>query len=303
MRNKYLVLIVGPTGVGKTDLTIDIALHFSSIIISADSRQIYKELKIGTAVPTKEQLQRVQHYFIRNKSIHDYYNASKFEYEVLDLLSELYNEYDIIFMTGGSGLYIDAVCKGIDDLPEIDPQLRKELVERYNKEGIESIRMQLKKLDPVHYEKVDLRNQKRILKALEVCIQTGKPYSSLLTKPRKERPFNTIKIGLNRDRQELYDRINLRAMEMMDNGWIDETQKYKEFQHLNALNTVGYKEIFSHINGDCDLESTIEKIQNNTRKYARKQLTWFNKDKDIEWFHPDHKEVIIDYLENRLKNE
>lgn len=305
MMNKHLVVIAGPTGVGKTDLCIQLALRFNTVIISSDSRQIYKELKIGTAAPTDEQLNQVKHHSIGNKSVYDYYNASKFEVEVLKLLNTLFVQHDIVLMTGGSGLYIDALCYGIDDLPEVDQEIRLSLHDKYSNEGIEPLRSMLKKLDPKHFAKVDLKNHKRLLKALEVCLQTGKPYSSFLTQNKKKRDFNIIMIGLNREREELYDRINQRTHQMIEKGLVEETRlivsQHPDYRKLNALNTVGYKEIFSYLDGKIDLMEAIDLIQRNTRKYARKQITWFRKYDEMAWFHPDEINKIIDYIEKSIK--
>lgn len=296
---KSLIVIVGSTGIGKTDLSIEIAEEFSTEIISSDSRQIYKELKIGTAVPTDEQLNRVKHHFIGNKSIHDYYNASMFEYEVIDVLQELYKNHDKVVMTGGSGMYINAVCDGIDDLPTIDQKLRDDLIKKHEEEGIESLRMQLKIIDPETYEKVDLKNAKRILKALEVTIQTGKPYSSFLSKTKKKRDFQIIKIGLERDRAELYERINLRVDQMVEDGLVQEAKQYFSFRHLNSLNTVGYKELFECFDGIITQEKAIELIKRNSRHYAKRQISWFARDNEWEWFHPDDKSKIINYIKSK----
>lgn len=295
-----LIVILGPTGIGKTDLSIDVAKAFNTEIISSDSRQVYKELKIGTAVPTDEQLQKVKHHFIGNKSIYDYYNASMFEFEVLDILKELFQKKDQVVMTGGSGMYINAVCDGIDELPTIDQKLREDLIKKHEEEGIESLRLQLKMLDPVSYEKIDLKNPKRVLKALEVSIQTGKPYSSFLTQPKKKRDFKIIKIGLQRDREELYERINLRVDQMVEEGLIEEARNYYQDRHLNSLNTVGYKELFEYFDGKITKEKAIELIKRNSRHYAKRQISWFSRDKDIVWFHPEKKDEIISYIESLL---
>ena len=295
-----LIVILGPTGIGKTDLSIDIARKLGTEIISSDSRQIYKELKIGTAVPSDAQLMKVKHHFIGNKSIYDYYNASIFELEVLELLNELYKTYNQAVMTGGSGMYIQAVCDGIDELPTIDTQLRNDLLQKYNDEGIESLRIQLKMLDPESYQKMDLKNPKRILKALEVSIQTGKPYSSFLTRPKKERPFHILKIGLQRDREELYERINKRVDEMVPEGLVEEARRFFKDRHLNSLNTVGYKELFEHFEGKISLTKAIELIKRNSRHYAKRQMSWFSRDKEISWFHPESKQKIIDFIQNNI---
>ncbi|MGC9375245.1 MAG: tRNA (adenosine(37)-N6)-dimethylallyltransferase MiaA [Bacteroidales bacterium] len=300
MVQKTLIVILGPTGIGKTDLSIDIARELGTEIISSDSRQIYKELKIGTAVPSDAQLMKVKHHFIGNKSIYDYYNASMFEFEVLELLNELYKTYNQVVMTGGSGMYIQAVCDGIDELPAIDTQLRNDLIQKYHEEGIESLRIQLKMLDPESYQKMDLKNPKRILKALEVSIQTGKPYSSFLTRPKKQRPFHILKIGLQRDREELYERINKRVDEMVKEGLIEEARRFFKDRHLNALNTVGYKELFEHFEGKISLTKAIELIKRNSRHYAKRQMSWFSRDKEIFWFHPENKPKIINFIQNNI---
>jgi tRNA dimethylallyltransferase len=296
MNDKYLIVILGPTAVGKTRTAIEVARNLNTEIISCDSRQIYKELKIGTAVPSESELAEVKHHFIQNKSIYDYYNASMFEFEVMDLLDTLYGKYKYVLMVGGSGLYINAVCYGIDDLPAVDPGLREELLEKYETEGIESIRKQLRLLDPGYYEKVDLKNHKRILKALEVSLMTGRPYSSFLKNSKKERPFKILKVGLSVNREELYERIDKRVDRMIENGLQDEARQYYKDRNLNALNTVGYKELFDYLDNKITFEEAVRLIKRNTRNYARKQLTWFKKQKDITWFSPDETGKIIDYI-------
>jgi len=278
MKNKFLLIISGPTATGKTDIAIRTAEIFNTEIISADSRQIYKEIKTGTAVPDASQLSRIKHHFIHHISIHDYYNVSIYEKEVLALLDKLFGKYDMIIMVGGSGLYIDTICHGIDDLPAVDPDLRKKLLKKLEKEGIEALRFELKRIDPEYYSRVDLQNPKRILKALEVTYMTGVPYSSLLTSPKKERPFHIIKTGLNTEREELYARINARVDLMIEKGLLDEAKKLYPYRHINALKSVGYREIFDHLDGKRSLDEAIELIKRNTRHYARRQLTWFNKD-------------------------
>lgn len=302
LKDNYLVIILGPTGIGKTNLSIDIAKYFDTEIISSDSRQIYKELKIGTAVPSEKQLNTVKHHFIGNKSIFDYYNVSMYEIEVNDFLTDFYKNNPIALLVGGSGMYIDAVCRGIDDLPTIDFQIRQQLQEKYEKEGIESLRFELKRYDPEHYLKVDLKNPKRILKALEICFQTGRTYTSFLTNPKKERNFKTIKIGLNRDRTELHEIINQRVDLMIKEGLVEEAKQFYEHRHLNSLNTVGYKEFFDYFAGKHDLETAIELLKRNTRRYVRRQLTWFNKDTEIQWFEPHQKIEIIDFINNKVNN-
>ncbi len=295
-----LIVILGPTGIGKTDLSIEIAQELNTEIISSDSRQVYKELKIGTAVPSDIQLSKVRHHFIGNKSIYDYYNASMFEVEVLNTLNGLFEKYNQVVMTGGSGMYINAVCDGIDELPTIDQKLREDLIKKHDEEGIESLRLQLKMLDPVSYQRMDLKNPKRLLKALEVSIQTGKPYSSFLTKPKKQRDFKVAKIGLQREREELYERINLRVDQMVEEGLIEEARTYFKDRHLNSLNTVGYKELFEFFDGTITQDKAIELIKRNSRHYAKRQISWFSRDKDIVWFHPEKKEEIINYIKSLL---
>ncbi|TAJ12512.1 tRNA (adenosine(37)-N6)-dimethylallyltransferase MiaA [Marinilabiliaceae bacterium JC017] len=295
MENTLLVL-VGPTGIGKTDLSLQLAKALNTVIISADSRQIYKELKIGTAAPTEEQVKQVQHYMVGSHSIHDYYNAYEFEQDVLKLLDDLFTAQKTVLLTGGSMMYIDAVCKGIDDLPTIDEELRKEVLARYEKDGLDAIRRELKMLDPVFYQQVDLKNPKRVIHAVEVCLMTGKPYSSLRTNNNKERPFNQLIIGLDIDREELYNRINLRVDQMVEQGLIEEARQFYPHKHLNSLNTVGYKELFAHFDGDISLEKAIELIKRNSRRYAKRQLSWFRRNKEINWFHPAQKEEIINFV-------
>lgn len=293
---KTLIAIIGPTGIGKTDLSIDIAQRLNTEIISCDSRQVYKELKIGTAVPSENQLKKVKHHFIGHKSIYDYYNASIFEKEAIELLDNLFQKYDDVIMTGGSGLYINAVCNGIDDLPTIDQELRTELLQKLKNEGVESLRMQLKMLDPDYYKQADTRNPKRILKALEVTLQTGKPYSSFLTNSKRERNFKIIKIGLQRDRDELYERINLRVDQMINEGLVEEARMFYKEKQLNSLNTVGYRELFDCFDGTITLEKAIELIKRNSRHYAKRQISWFGRDNEIHWFNPDDLDKIIEFI-------
>ncbi len=296
--NKFLIILLGPTGIGKTSLGIEIAKEFGSEIISSDSRQLFKELKIGTAVPEKHELEAVKHYFIGTQSIFDYYNASMFEEEVIELTEKLHAKNDYITMVGGSMMYIDAVVKGIDFLPTIDTQLRQDLLEKFEKLGLEYIRKELKLIDPEYYKTVDLKNGKRILKGLEVTLQTGKPYSSFLKKERKKRNFIPIQIGLEMEREKLYERINLRVDKMFEAGLLDEAKRFYEHKNLNSLNTVGYKEIFAHFDGEYPLEKAIELIKRNSRHYAKRQLSWFKRDKTIKWFNPNDKNEIVDYIRN-----
>jgi tRNA dimethylallyltransferase len=295
--HRYLIVLAGPTAVGKTSASLTIAKHFNIPVISSDSRQMYNEMMIGTARPSKAEMQGIQHYFIGNLSIKDTYNAGRYEEDVLKLLERLYQHSKYALLAGGSGLYINAVCYGIDQFPAADFTLRQELTELYESEGLETIRAMLKKADPVHYENVDLKNPKRILKALEVSIATGKPYSSFLTKPEKKRDFTPVWIGLNREREELYERINSRVDQMMEAGLPEEARALYPFRHQNALNTVGYKELFDYFDGKTDLEEAVRLIKRNSRHYARRQLIWFNKNKKIRWFHPEQIDKIIGYIE------
>jgi tRNA dimethylallyltransferase len=294
---KTLVVLTGPTGVGKTELSLRIAEKLSSPILSCDSRQIYREIPIGTAAPTPEQLDRVKHHFIGTHSIHDYYSAARYETDVLKLLEDdLFPEHETILMTGGSMMYIDAVCKGIDDMPDIDKELRRDLLQQYEEKGLDSMLAQLHLLDPDYYGQVDRKNYKRVIHGLEICLMTGKPFSSFRKETAKERPFRIIKICLNRNRIELYERIDKRVLEMIDHGLEKEVRDLYPYKYLNALNTVGYKEIFAHIDGLFSLDEAIVRIQNNSHKYARKQLTWFRRDPEYHWFHPDDQEGIMSYL-------
>ena len=294
MKNKTLIIITGPTGVGKTEATLRIAEHFNVPVINADSRQIFSEIPIGTAAPTAQQQRRVPHYFVGNHHLEDYYSASLYEQDVLNLINS--QDTSISLLSGGSMMYIDAVCKGIDDIPTIRPEIREEMMRRLELEGLEEMCNLLRKLDPEHWEIVDRKNPRRVLHALEICIQTGKTYTSFRSNTTKERPFNIIKIGLNRDRNELYDRINQRVLNMIDEGMIKEALRVYPKRTLNSLNTVGYKEMFEYLDGLTTLDEAIFKIQSNTRKYARKQLTWYKKDDDLQWFNPDNVEEIVKYI-------
>ena len=293
---KTLIVITGPTAVGKTALCLDIAQYFGIPIINADSRQIYKELKIGTASPTDEQQQLVPHYFVGSLSLHDYYSASLFEQQVLEILQREFEHSDYALLTGGSMMYIDAVCNGIDDIPTVDDETRETLKRRLADEGLEALVEELRQLDPEYYEIVDKQNPRRVVHGLEICLMTGKTYTSFRKREKKERPFRIVKIGLNRDREELYNRINQRVDQMMTDGLLDEAQRLYPMRHMNALNTVGYKEMFAYIDGTWTLEEAVERIKGNTRRYARKQLTWYKKDEQIRWFHPDEIEQIYSYI-------
>lgn len=291
-----LVVVLGPTGVGKTELCLQIAEHLQVPIINADSRQIFQELPIGTAAPTQEQQRRVKHYFVGNHHLEDYYSASLYEADVLSLLPRLFATRHTALLTGGSMMYIDAVCKGIDDIPTVTPEIREAIYQQYAQEGLAPILEELKAADPQHYEEVDRQNYKRVIHAVEICRMTGKPYSSFRTNTIKSRPFRIIKIGLTRDREELYDRINRRVDMMMEEGLLEEARRVYPFRTLNALNTVGYKELFNYFSGEWTLDLAIEKIKRNSRVYARKQMTWFKHDPEIHWFHPEEEDKIFQFL-------
>lgn len=293
----HLVILLGPTGVGKTELSLRLAEHFGSPIISSDSRQLYKDLPIGTAAPTAEQMARVKHYMVGTLNLTDYYSASNFEEDVISLLQKLHQTIPTVVMTGGSMMYIDAVSKGIDDIPTVTPEIREAIYAQFEREGLKNILEELKVSDPVHYEEVDRMNYKRVIHAVEICRMTGKPYSSFRTNIKKERPFKIIKIGLTRNREELYDRINLRVDQMMADGLLEEARKVYPYRHLNSLNTVGYKELFKYFDGEWPLDLAIEKIKRNSRVYARKQMTWFKRDTEINWFHPDEEKKIVNFIE------
>lgn len=295
-----LVILLGPTGVGKTELSLRIAEHFGSPIISSDSRQLYKDLPIGTAAPTPEQMARVKHYMVGTLDLTDYYSASNFEEDVISLLNTLHQTTPTVVMTGGSMMYIDAVCKGIDDIPTVTPEIREAIYTQFEREGLEPILAELKEADPIHYDEVDRMNYKRVIHAVEICRMTGKPYSSFRTNIKKERPFKIIKIGLTRDRDELCDRINRRVDQMMADGLLEEARKVYPYRHLNSLNTVGYKELFNYFDGEWSLDFAVEKIRRNSRVYARKQMTWFKRDEEIEWFHPEDETEILQYLNEAI---
>lgn len=299
--SKNLIVIVGPTGVGKTELCIQIAEHLNTPIINADSRQIFAEIPIGTAAPTAEQLNRAKHYFVGSHHIDEYYSASMYEKDVMELLtSRLLKLSDTALMSGGSMMYIDAVCNGIDDIPTINTDIRETMKRRFTEEGLPKLVAELKILDPEHWAVVDRNNPRRIVHALEICYQTGKTYTSFRKSTRKERPFNTIKIGLTRDRNELYERINKRVLQMIDDGLEQEALAVYNKRSLNSLNTVGFKEMFEYLDGLTTIEQAIFKIQSNSRRYCRKQLTWFKHDETIHWFNPDNIKEIINYIDNQL---
>lgn len=291
-----LYVLLGPTAVGKTELALQMAEMLGSPILNCDSRQIYRGMKIGTAAPTKEQQNRVKHYFVGTHDIGSYYSAAQYEQDALSLISELDGSHQNLLLTGGSMMYLDAVCNGIDDIPSVDAEVRETLAKRLADGDIDEMRNELRLLDPDYYHTADTRNPKRVVHALEVCYTTGRPYSSFLTKERKSRPFQIVKIGLKRERQELFDRINKRVDAMMEDGLLDEARCLYPFRRENALNTVGYKELFRYLDGEWELPYAVEKIKKNTRDYAKKQMTWFAHDTEIKWFHPDQREEIFQIL-------
>ena len=294
MKEKTLIVVTGPTGVGKTEATLRLAEHFDVPVINADSRQIFSEIPIGTAAPTAAQQARVRHYFVGNHHLEDYYSASLFEEDVLKIINEASSKVSLL--SGGSMMYIDAVCKGIDDIPTIRPEVRQEMMQLLESEGLEKMCELLHEWDPEHWSVVDRNNPRRVIHALEICKQTGRTYTSFRSNTIKERPFNIIKIGLNRDREALYQRINQRVLQMIDDGMIEEAQRVYPKRTLNSLNTVGYKELFEYLDGLTTLDEAIFKIQSNTRRYARKQLTWYKRDAEMTWFSPDNIEEILNYL-------
>lgn len=291
-----LIVVTGPTAVGKTALAIRLAEHLDIPVINADSRQIYREMKIGTAAPTAEQLQRVRHYFVSSKSIADYYNASMYEQDVMRLLDN--DEHSYALLAGGSMMYIDAVCNGIDDIPTIREDVREEMKQRYATEGLEALCEELKRLDPEHYEIVDRKNHRRVIHALEICRQTGRTYTSFRKQEKKQRPFRIVKIGINCDRERLYQRINDRVDTMMEQGFLEEAESLHNYRHLNALNTVGYKELFDYMDGRWTLQEAVERIKGNTRRYARKQLTWYKRDETMKWFCPEQEKDILKFIDS-----
>lgn len=297
---KTLIVVSGPTGIGKTAVGIQIARHYNTEIVSSDSRQIFKELYIGTAVPEPDELSAVPHHFIQSHSITESYNASRYENEALQLLNELFKSKDLIVMVGGSMLYIDAICKGIDTMPDADPEIRADLKKQFNEEGLEALRLQLKTLDPEYYKTVDLKNPNRIIHALEISIQTGKPYSSFRSNKAKKRPFSIFKIALNCEREKLHSRINKRVDKMVKLGLEEEARRVYPQRELNSLNTVGYREWFAHFDGEISREKAIELIKRNSRRYARKQITWFRKDPEVNWFEPHQTKEIIELIRSTL---
>ena len=301
---KTLIVITGPTAVGKTALCLDLARHFNIPIINADSRQIFRELKIGTAAPTEEQLRQVRHYFVGTLGLEDYYSASMYEQQVMALLDELFQQSDYALLSGGSMMYIDAVCNGIDDIPTVDDETRVTMKRRLQEEGLEALCEELRRLDPEHWAIVDRKNPRRVVHALEICHMTGRTYTSFRKKELGDtsrlypssRPFRIVKIALTRPREELYNRINVRVDLMMQQGLLDEARRLLPYRHLNALNTVGYKEMFAYFDNTWSLDEAVERMKGNTRRYARKQLTWFKKDNEVTWFSPDDEQQIIEHI-------
>lgn len=293
MSTNTLVVITGPTGVGKSDTAVWLARELNAEIISADSRQLYRDIPIGTAASTAEQMAEVKHHFVGTLSLEEYYSAAQFEDDVMQLLPQLFTRSPYVVMCGGSMMYVDAVCKGIDNIPTISDEIRREVVERFERDGAEAMREELRRLDPIYYNQVDLKNHKRVIHAVEICLQAGRPYSELRTNSVKQRPFRIVKIGLNLPREQLFDRINRRVEKMIEAGLVDEARHFYPQRHLNSLNTVGYKELFAWMDGTMDYDTAVARIQKNTRVYAKKQLTWYAKDTDMHWFAPsDHQEIL-----------
>lgn len=293
-----LIVIIGPTAVGKTQISLNIAETFRCPIINADSRQIYRDIPIGTAAPTAEEQKRVKHFFVGQLALDEYYSAAQYEADVMKLLPQLFQTHDNIVLTGGSMLYIDAVCKGLDDVPTVDKETRLKLKQKLQEEGLEKLVQELRLLDPAYYEACDKKNPKRVVHALEICYMTGKPFSSFHRNESKKRQFDIVKLGLQRKREDLFNRINSRVDVMMKQGWLDEARKVITYRHCNALNTVGYKELFKYLDNEWELNFALEKIRRNTRVYAKKQMTWFKRDQEVRWFHPDEEKKMLNFLHN-----
>lgn len=300
MSTKRLIVIVGPTGSGKTDLSITVAECFHAPIISTDSRQFYRGIPIGTAQPDAEQLQRVEHHFIASRELTDDFNCGAYEAEALQSLEQLFQKHDVVVAVGGSGLYVKALCEGMDNMPEVTPELRESLAQRLSEEGLEALCEELRERDPEFYEQVDLKNQARVVRALEVCIASGRPYSSFRTGERRKRNFDIIKIGVDMPREELYERIDRRVDIMMEQGLEQEARSVSHLRHLNSLQTVGYREMFDYFDGTTTREEAIELIKRNSRRYAKRQLTWFRRDEEIAWFNPKESEKIVEYINQRF---
>lgn len=296
-----LIVVLGPTGVGKSAVSIQLAQHYATDIISADSRQLFRELSIGTAVPSQEDLALVTHHFIQSHSIHNYYNVSEYETEAIALIRELFARKNPLILTGGSMLYIDTICKGIDDIPTVSPEIRSKVIQWYQENGLQALQQRLLMLDPEYYHTADLQNAKRLLHAVEVCQMTGRTFTSFRKNTVRTRPFRILKIGINQPREVLYERINQRVDQMMQAGLLEEARSVYAYKDLNSLNTVGYKELFMYFDGTCSLDEAVDLIKRSSRKYARKQLTWFRRDQDIHWFEPDQVPQIIAFTDEQLK--
>lgn len=297
---KTLIVLLGPTAVGKTSLSLRLARYFDCPIISADSRQLYRDIPIITAAPTAEEQASVPHHFVGMLGLTDYYSAARYEEEVLSLLEQHFQTHDVALLTGGSMMYIDAVCDGIDDIPTVDEHTRALLMERYQQNGLEPLVAELKLLDPEYYEQCDIRNPKRVIHALEICYMTGTTYTSFRVRKKKERPFRILKIGLQREREELFDRINRRVTQMVEQGALEEVRRVMHFREENSLNTVGVKELLQVLDGEWELNFALDRLRKNTRVYAKKQMTWFKKDAAIHWFHPEHEVEIMDFVRHEL---
>jgi tRNA dimethylallyltransferase len=300
-KNKHLLVIAGPTAVGKTEICLQLAKRFQTEIISSDSRQFYRETNVGTAKPSKVELDQVKHHLVNSLSIFDAYDARKFETDVLSLLNQLFGQHNLVIMTGGSGLYLDAICYGFDEIPDVDPLIRKNLILDFEKEGIQNLQSRLQILDPDYFEQVDIHNPQRLMRALEVCIGTGQTYSSYRKKKQYIRPFHCILVGLEREREELYQRIDQRMDGMIAEGIFEEAEELFPHRQLNALQTVGYSEIFGFLEGEYDKEEAVRLMKRNTRRYAKRQMTWFKKYSEMTWFHPSDLEGIIAFVENKTQ--
>ncbi|MBL3657973.1 tRNA (adenosine(37)-N6)-dimethylallyltransferase MiaA [Fulvivirga sediminis] len=300
---KFLIVIVGPTAVGKTSFSIEIAQFFNTEVVSADSRQVFKELEIGTAKPTMEELEQARHHFVNSHSIHEELNAGDFEREALLLLDELYEKYDVVVLTGGSGLYVKALTDGMAEMPQVAAEVREQLKKEFAETGLEGLVEELKGKDPEYFEEVDVNNPQRVIRALEIIRGTGTKYSELRKDNKKQRPFHIIKIGLERPREELYERIDLRMDQMISEGLFEEAESFHKFKHVNALQTVGYKEIFDYLEGTYDYDEAVRLLKRNSRRYAKRQLTWFRKDDETKWFHPKDKKAVLSYIKQQMAEE